>query len=453
VRIEAGAALSRNCDLVLFFSIVSAIIDKQSTKQPQRWPMPLHLLFIHNNFPGQFYRLLLRLRNRSDVKLTFISSPNANRLAGIRRIDFEPQWTGRPMDDARHRGLHVLRIIERLLSQGEAFDAVLVHSAFGDALFLRLVLPRIPILNLPEFYVRAESEFYSFVREYPVPVDVKMKIEEINGMMAKSILDANLSIVPTNFQRDQFPDPLRKHLVVLHEGIDDQLFNFENAKSQTFQTGLQINRGDEVVSFMTRSLEPIRGYHTFVRAAEIILKKRDRTIFVVAGNEASQYVPRPKGVTSWRAALEREAQLPSDRYHFVGLLERPDFVNVLRLATAHVYLTAPFVLSWSMLEAMAAGGMLVASDTEPVREFVSDGVSGILTDFHDPSLLATRIESVLDGKVNAEDFRRAARTAAAPYAAAKCTETMLGYLASLLPSSKGKLLASDAVMGRAPIEP
>lgn len=397
-------------------------------------------MFIHNNFPGQFYRLLLRLWNRSDIKLTFISSPNANRIAGIRRIDFEPQQTGHPAGNARYRGLQVLRIIEGLLSQGEAFDVVLVHPAFGDALFLRLALPGVPIVNLPESYFRAESELYSFVREYPVPLRKKTEMEEINGITAKSILDANLSIVPTNFQRNQFPDPLREHLVVLHEGIDDQLFSFENPKSQTFRTGLQINPGDEVVSFITRSLEPIRGYHTFVRAAEIILKKRDRTVFVVAGSEKYQYMPRPKGATSWRAVLEREVQLPSDRYHFVGLLQRPDFVNLLRLATAHVYLTAPFVLSWSMLEAMAAGCMLVASDTEPVQEFVSNGVSGILTDFHDPSLLAARIESVLDGKVAAEDFRRAARAAVVPYAASKCTETMLGYLASLLPPSKGKLI-------------
>jgi glycosyltransferase involved in cell wall biosynthesis len=409
-------------------------------------PAPLRLLFIHNNFPGQFIHLLRHLRRSRDVSLTFISGENQNRMRGIRLLAYR-QPNGEHLSSMRERGLAVYRIIARLLEQGERFDAVLAHLPFGDALYLRSVLPDTPFLALPEFYLSRHDNIFAFLGEDALGAGSersRLGGVESSLVTAKGVLDADLSIVPTEFQRNQFPSALEPHIAVLHEGIDDALYAPGDEVPELATPGRTFGRQEEVVTFATRSLEPLRGYHVFLRAAQLLAARRARTVFLVAGSEQYSYSGRPPEGENWRRFLEARIPLPPDRLFFLGLLDRPRHSALLRISAAHVYLTAPFVLSWSLLEAMAQGAAIVASDTAPVREFIAHGVSGLLTDFFDAEALADRIEDVLDRRLDVEALRNGARGAVEHLRASRCARLWCEKLASILPAEQAAtLLALD----------
>jgi len=396
----------------------------------------LRLLFIHNNFPGQFLHLLKYLREHPNISISFVSGANENRMRGVRLHTYrEPggeHWTA-----MRERGLAVHRIITRLHEQGERFDAVLAHMPFGDGLYLRTVLPTTPLLALPEFYSSRHGSMFEFLRDDPFvagPQRAKLGGEESSAATAKGVLDADLSIVPTQFQRQQFPPALQSSIAVLHEGIDDDLYRDDDSEPEwKLASGRTVGPADEVVTFATRSFEPLRGYHVFLRAARLLCERRPGTLFLVAGNEKFSYAGPPPAGESWRRFLEAQLPVPADRLVFLGLLDRRRHAALLRRATAHVYLTAPFVVSWSLLEAMARGAAIVASDTAPVREFIEHGVSGLLTDFFDAEALADRIEDILDNRVDVGAIRKAARAAVEPLRASRATRLWCEKLASILP--------------------
>ena len=405
--------------------------------------MPLRLLFIHNNFPGQFLQLIRHLRERPDVAITFISGPTPNHLQRVRLFTY-PALKVSGWAVFHERGLAVQRIIAKLLHKGENFDAVLAHLPFGDALYLRNVLPRVPFIVLPEFYSSTDRDLAQFFRAHAYAAHFSgsnVEVSQANNVIAKGVLDADIAVVPTKYQRAQFPEALQRAIRVLHEGLEDRLFEVDDEPALKLPSGEHVRKGDEVVTFATRSLEPLRGYDTFLRAAQLVAARRPNTRFLVAGNETHSYSGSPRGFANWRQKLEKEISLPSGRLIFLGLLERSLHINLLRISAAHVYLTAPFVVSWSLLEAMALRAPIIASATEPVEEFILDRQTGLLVDFFDANSVAERIELLLEDKNLGRDLGDRAGEAVQHLAAKRLLSSWYALLASVLPQDKRPTLS------------
>jgi len=227
---------------------------------------------------------------------------------------------------------------------------------------------------------------------------------------ALSSCDAALAL--TAFQRAQHPDRAQDKIQVIHDGIDTGLFKPDaSAWVQLKSAGLTLRDGDEVITFVARHLEPYRGFQVFMRALPLIQALRPNArVVLVGGDEVSYGASAPDG-ESWRKVLLKEAgrRIDLTRVHFVGRAPHQRLTQLMQVFAVHVHLTYPFVLSWSLLEAMSIGCLVVASDTAPVREVIADGKNGLLTDFFDHGQLAERVAYALENRTRLAHFREAAR--------------------------------------------
>ena len=222
---------------------------------------------------------------------------------------------------------------------------------------------------------------------------------------------ADRALCPTRFQAAQFPAWLRERLTVMHDGVDTDLHSPapDGGRDRGILARWGVPADAEVVTSITRGMEPHRGFPETMRAIALLQKRRSRLHALIGGEDRVAYGAKLPEGESWKGRMLAELDLDLSRVHFTGLLSRPDMVAVMRASDAHVYLTVPFVLSWSLLDAMACGCLLVASDTAPVREFVEDGVTGLLVPPHDPVALAARIETALAGGGAGRRMRERAR--------------------------------------------
>ncbi len=174
--------------------------------------------------------------------------------------------------------------------------------------------------------------------------------------------------------------------------------------------GRILTPADEVVTFVARNLEPLRGYHTFMRALPRILDRRPRAHVLIVGGHGTPYGAEPPPGQTWQGIFLKGVATRIDprRVHFTGSLLHADYLRILQISSAHVYLTYPFVLSWSMIEAMSAGCLVIGSDTPPVREVI-DGSNGILVPFFDIEQLSERVIEALAHPRRFAEFRARAR--------------------------------------------
>lgn len=212
---------------------------------------------------------------------------------------------------------------------------------------------------------------------------------------ALNLVQCDIAVSPTGWQRSRHPQILQPKIVVQHEGIDTRALGPDPAASFVAPNGTVLKAGDPVITYVARNLEPYRGFHIFMRALQRIQKAHPRCHAIVVGADGASYGARPKDAPNWREKMLREAAIDPLRTHFMGRLPRVDYLRVLQVSAAHVYLTYPFVLSWSMLEAMASGALIVGSDTAPVREVIRDGANGRLVDFFDAPAIAQTVLKAL----------------------------------------------------------
>jgi glycosyltransferase involved in cell wall biosynthesis len=193
-----------------------------------------------------------------------------------------------------------------------------------------------------------------------------------------------------------------------------------------------LSRADEVVTYSVRNLEPYRGFPNFIRALPKLLELRpDATVLVVGGDEVSYGRSAPGG-KSWRETMLEEVPLDPKRVHFLGKLPYAQYRSVLQISSAHIYLTRPFVLSWSCIEAMAAGCLIIGSATPPVQEVIEDGVNGYLVDYHSPEAIARKTAEALSAGAALDPIRKRAReTVLERYSLDKCLPAQLRLLKSL----------------------
>ncbi len=385
----------------------------------------MNLLFIHQNFPGQFRHIAAHFAADPGNRVVAIGeAPNLKKAAAIHpRIEQRPYASPPPAHAATHRyvrgyeaavqrGLAVADAATRLKAEGFVPDLILAHPGWGEALYLRDVFPASRIVQHAEFFYQPTGADVGFDPEFPTAGDDAYRIRTKNTTQLMSMAQADLLIAPTEWQRSRFPDTLRSRMQVVHEGIDTTLAVPNPATTITLaRAGVTLAAGDEVVTYVARNLEPYRGFHVFMRALPRLLGLRPKARVLIVGGNAVSYGSKPAGGRTWRETLIAEvgAGIDATRVHFLDRLPYAAYLQVLQVSAVHAYLTYPFVLSWSLLEAMSAGCMVVGSRTAPVEEVITHGQNGWLADFFDHQSLAGTLAEALEQRARLGAIRDAAR--------------------------------------------
>ncbi len=368
--------------------------------------------------PGQYKHLARAFGAEGGHRIFFVTKHRSASIAGVTRITYAMKKPEKPPVPHRYlttataavmQGQHVWRVCEQL-SRNENFtpDIIICHPGWGDALFMKELFPHAKILSFFEFYYRAKGADVDF--ETPATPDDLARVRMKNVTNLMSLEQADWGICPTVWQWSLHPADMRHKLSVLHDGVDVNLCAPNAAASVTLPNGKTFKAGDEVMTYVARNFEPYRGFPTFMKAAEILLRERPNLHIIAVGADEVSYGRKAAEGKTYRQILREQVTLDDSRIHFVGTLPYDDLLRVMQVSAAHLYLTYPFVLSWSMLEAMACGVALVASDTKPVREVVQHGVNGLLADFHSAEDVAAKLAQLLDDKNRNEAMRNAARS-------------------------------------------
>lgn len=309
------------------------------------------------------------------------------------------------------RGDAAFRATLKLKEEGFIPDVILAHPGWGESLFLKQVWPASKLIIYGEFHYSSAGGDVGFDPEFALndPGDAcRVQMKNVNNFLHFDLADAGVS--PTEWQKSTFPEPFRSKIEVIHDGIDTNTI-IPN-KGVWLQMGPhRLTRDDEIITFVNRNLEPYRGYHTFMRALPSIFEQRPKARVLIVGGDAVSYGAKPPEGQNWKQIFldEVKDRLDMSRVHFLGHVEYKYFILLLQLSTVHVYLTYPFVLSWSLLEAMTCGCAIVASDTAPVREAIHNEDTGLLIDFFKPEELATKVIGLLENPVKRNKLGERAR--------------------------------------------
>ena len=379
----------------------------------------MNVLFVHNSFPAQYKHLVRALARDPRVRLAAIGAARSRPPVSVdyRRyvlMDGDVSAThpfARRFDLECRRAEQVLYALSSLSSSGFEPDVVLAHPGWGEALPLRPLFPKARILLYCEFFYRPTGQDVGFDREFAnVGADGLVGLHLKNAATLLSLSDCDLGVSPTAWQRSTYPQEYQEKIKVIHEGIDTEVVRPQPDAVFRLTSGRELRSADEVVTFVARSLEPLRGYHIFMRALPRILRARPRTQILVIGADGTSYGRSPPESQTWRSIFYREVadKIDSSRVHFTGTLSYLNFLRALQVSSAHVYLTYPFVLSWSLLEAMSAGCLVIGSDTAPVREVIHER-NGVLTPFFDPEALSECVIRALARPQDYADLRAEAR--------------------------------------------
>ena len=413
----------------------------------------MKILFIHQNFPGQFKFLApaLAARGHEVVAMTMQKVEQAE-WQGVRLVPYAAARGSTPgihpwitdFETKTIRGEACFRAALQLQQAGFTPDVIIAHPGWGESLFLKQVWPKARLGIYCEFFYRPEGADVGFDPEFPSddPGDVcRLQLKNLNNLLHFDCADVGIS--PTEWQASTFPEPFRSRITVVHDGIDTAAVAPDPKVSLTINGSIALTRQDEVITFVNRNLEPYRGYHIFMRALPEILRSRPRARVLIVGGDDVSYGARPTDGRKWKdifAAEVRPQISDADwaRVHFLGNIVYQHFIPLLQLSTVHVYWTYPFVLSWSLLEAMSAGCAIVASDTQPLREAIRHNETGRLVDFFDPAGLAREVCTLLDDPASRARLGAAARSfAQASYdLQTVCLPRQLAWVEALAPSGQ-----------------
>lgn len=405
----------------------------------------MHILFVHQNFPGQFKHLAPALAQQGHcVRAMTMQKPNAAEWQGVGLVPYAPSRSTSPgihpwvsdFETKVIRGEAAFHAALQLKADGFSPEVIIAHPGWGESLFLKEVWPQARLAIYCEFHYPLTGGDVGFDPEFhqdDPAAACRLRLKNANNLLHFQEADAGIS--PTRWQADSFPGPFRSCISVIHDGIDTD--RVRPAPDASIQLGgqLRLTRDDEVITFVNRNLEPYRGYHVFMRSLPELLRRRPRArVIIVGGNEVSYGAPPPKGQT-WRDIFlnEVKADLDLSRVHFVGKVAYPAFLALLQVSSVHVYLTYPFVLSWSLIEAMSAGCAIVASDTQPLQEAITHGETGRLVNFFDAPGLVNEVCALLDDPAERARLGANARAFAQAHYDLKtvCLPRQLAWLQSL----------------------
>ena len=379
----------------------------------------MRVLFVHQSFPGQYRHLATALAALPEHEVVGLGEQDLGLLPGVRHVRYPaPEGAGqathnylRPMEAAVRRGQAVARAGEALKAHGFRPDLVCCHPGWGEGLFLRDVFPDARLLYNFEFHYAARGADLGFGERGPATLDEAARIRILNTNNLLNLDAADWSHTATQWQRSCFPQWARARMTVQHEGVDTDLARRDPAARFVLPDGRVLTAADEVVSYAARGLEPYRGFPSFMRALPDFLRHRPRAQVVVVGDDAAHYGSGPLGDSSWRDTLLAELgdRLDGARVHFVGRVPHRALLSLFSISAAHVYLTYPFILSWSLLEAMSCGCPIIASATPPVEEVVRHERNGRLVDFHASDELTAALIATLEQPGGSREWALAAR--------------------------------------------
>ena len=375
----------------------------------------MKILFIHQNFPGQFKYLAPALvqQGHTVVGMT-MQKTDAKDWQGVQLYRYAAKRGTTPnvhpwISDFETKAIRAeacFRAALKLKADGFTPDVIVAHHGWGESLFLKDVWPNAKLAIYCEFYYHPHGADVGFDPEFPATDEgevCRLRLKNLNNLLHFEVASAGIS--PTHWQASTFPEPFRSKITVVHDGIDTASLAPNPNVSLTLNGNLVLTKRDEVITFVNRNLEPYRGYHIFMRALPEILKRRPKARVMIVGADDVSYGARPANGQKWKDIFAKEVRpLISDadwsRVHFLGHVPYTVFIPLLQLSSVHVYLTYPFVLSWSLLEAMSVGCAIVASDTQPLHEAIKHNETGRLVDFFNVPKLVDEVCGLLDNPDN-----------------------------------------------------
>lgn len=369
----------------------------------------MKILLVHQNFPGQYLHLVRHLAADPAHQVVFITQRRDGSYPGVHKIVYAAKRSVTPethhyLKDTEASVLNAQAVASAALGlrkSGFIPDIILGHNGWGEIWYLKDVFPRVPLIGYFEFFYSLHGADVGFDPTVPTNFDTgpRIRTKNIGNLLGLDLVDAGQC--PTQWQKSRYPERYHSMLHVIHEGIDTDIVKpNEMARLRIPEKNIELSSNDEVVTYVARNLEPYRGFTSFMHSLPEILAKRPNAHVVIVGGDATSYGPSlPNGVT-FRAQVMQEigSSIDVQRVHFMGKVPYRTYLTVLQISSAHVYLTYPFVLSWSMLEAMSAGCVVIGSKTAPVEEVVRHEGNGLLVDFFSPSEIAERVIDVLREK-------------------------------------------------------
>lgn len=382
----------------------------------------MDILFVHNNFPAQFKSLAAALTNYPGARIAAIGSRGSSEMSRVKlqRYSVAPADVSvthpfaRRFDVECRRAEQILYSASALIKQGFSPNVVISHCGWGESLPLREAFPQARIITYCEFYYRSHGLDVNFDPEFGMlSLDACVALQLKNAATLLSVIESDEGITPTLWQKSTYPTDLQNKISVLHEGVDVDTVRPDASAELTLPNGRKLVRGQEIVTFVARNLEPLRGYHIFMRAVPEILRQRPNAQILIVGDDKVSYGAAPPPGRSWKAIFrdENAHRIDRNRVHFLGPQPYATYIKILQLSAAHVYLTYPFVLSWSLIEALSAGCIVIGSDTGPLQEVI-DGRNGTLVPFFDIEGLASRVCHALANPRAYDPMRAAARATA-----------------------------------------
>jgi glycosyltransferase involved in cell wall biosynthesis len=382
------------------------------------------VIFIHQNFPAQYLHIVRCLAAQPENQIYFITQANHSELPGVRKLVYQPDlplvsschaYTA-SFDTAVRTGTAVAGVCRGLRDQGVVPDIVVGHCGWGETLFVKEVCPDIPLLSYFEFFYYPQGADVGFDPEFaPRLAGDGARLQVRNTVNRLSFAESDWGHTATAWQRSLFPVAMQARITSLHEGVDTTRVKPDpTAWIKLARENILLTPADEVITYVSRNLEPYRGFHIFMRALPEMLRRRPRAHALIVGGDGLSYSDPPPGGGTYREMMLAEvgATLDLDRVHFLGQVAYETYLNVLQVSSVHIHLTYPFVLSWSFLEAMSTGCLVIGSATPPVLEVLRDGTNGLVVDFFSIDNICDRVDEVLDHPDRMQALRDAARATA-----------------------------------------
>ena len=378
----------------------------------------MKVLFLHPNFPAQFRHLAAKLGQNPQHQVVYGTNRREGQIKGVTKVIYEKSRTARaethhyvrPLENAVLEGQAVYRLAQKLKNENFFPDIVYGHSGWGPTLFAKDIFPKAKLLCYFEWFYNAHGSDADFDPSDPINEDDEARIRIKNAPILLDLYSCDRGLSPTNWQKQQFPPEFHSKITAHHDGVDINYFKpVANAKLILPRIGLDLSSVKEIVTYVARGMEPYRGFPQLIETISLLQKQRPECHFVIVGKNRVAYGKSLPNNQTYKDAMLEKFPLDLERVHFTGLIPYDEYLQVLQASSAHIYLTRPFVLSWSMLEAMATGCLIVGSATAPVQEVIEDGVNGLLVDFFQPEQIAARVNEALDNPDAIKKIREQAR--------------------------------------------
>ncbi len=378
----------------------------------------MKILFIHPRFVGQFGSLVRYLAEDRQNDVVFVTGQRQGSLPHVQKLvyqvsdnagsDVDPYLQSLARGVAHARAVYALAL--HLKSKGFVPDLVYGYDRWGATMFIKEVFPHTPFLCYFEWFDRAHGGLYNFDPETPLSKEHECVVRCYNSVSLINLYSCDHGLSPTQWQKDQFPSEFKDKISVIYDGVDISFFKPRPGAGFSLpRLGIDLSAQKQLVTYATRGMEPARGFPQFIKAAALIQSRFPECHIVVAGGESVFYSKSLDDGKSYKDQLLSETPLDMQRLHFTGCLARNEYLLLLQASAAHIYLTKPYVLSWSLIEALATGCLVVASATPPVEEIIKNGRHGLLADFFSPEEIADKVGLALTDGEKMSSIRQESR--------------------------------------------